>query len=59
MFWNLFERIINAVRPNKESEQTPDASQFWPENSTEQPQDSHGFQEQETVSAAQENECQD
>ena len=50
MSWNLFEKIINAFRPHKESELTSeapdvsqqwpqgssDASQSWPESSTEQ-----------------------
>lgn len=39
MSWNLFEKIINAFKPNKESEQpseVPDQSQQWPESSSEQ-----------------------
>jgi hypothetical protein len=49
MFWNLFERIINAVKPGKESEQVIEPSQQWREGDTEQPEDSQqpspGFQE--------------
>ncbi len=63
MVWNLFEKIINALNPSKESEQTPDAPQPGPENSTEQHQDSQQpsgeVQQQETVSATQQNEQQD
>ena len=39
MSWNLFEKIISAFKPNKESEQpseVPDQSQQWPESSSEQ-----------------------
>lgn len=38
MSWNLFERIINALRPGRESEQPSDTSQSWPQES-EQPAD--------------------
>ncbi len=53
MSWNLFEKIINAIRPCNKSEQTSEApdesqqwpeknssdtSQSWPEGSTEQPE---------------------
>ena len=53
MSWNLFEKIINVIRPCNKSEQTSetpdtsqqqqwpenssDTSQSWPEGSTEQP----------------------
>ncbi|MHC4395522.1 MAG: hypothetical protein ACYS1A_07680 [Planctomycetota bacterium] len=37
MFRNLFERIINAVRPTEKSEQPSDAPQSWPESSNDQP----------------------
>jgi hypothetical protein len=30
MPWNLFERIINALRPGSESEQPSDSSEPWP-----------------------------
>jgi hypothetical protein len=30
MSWNLFERIINALRPGKESEQPSDTTEPWP-----------------------------
>ena len=30
MPWNLFERIINALRPGSESEQQSDTSEAWP-----------------------------
>ncbi len=30
MSWNLFERIINAIRPGKGSEQPSDTSESWP-----------------------------
>ncbi len=36
MSWNLFEKIINAFRPRKESEQVSDVSQSWPEGGSEQ-----------------------
>jgi len=38
MSWNLFEKIINVIRPCNKSEQTseaPDTSQSWPENSSD------------------------
>ncbi len=54
MSWNLFEKIINVIRPCNKSEQTSEApgtsqqqqwpenssetSQSWPEGSTEQPE---------------------
>ena len=53
MSWNLFEKIINVIRPCNKSEQTSEApdtsqqwpeknssdtSQSWPESSTEQPE---------------------
>ncbi len=30
MSWNLFERIINAIKPGKESEKPSDTSEPWP-----------------------------
>ena len=30
MSLNLFERIINAIRPNRESEKPSDTSEPWP-----------------------------
>jgi len=38
MSWNLFDRIINALRPSKESQQPVDTPQFRPQES-EQPAD--------------------
>ena len=38
MSWNLFEKIINAIKPYTRSEQSsevPDVSQQWPENSSD------------------------
>ena len=60
MSWNLFEKIINAIRPCIKSEQTSEApgtsqqwpeknssdtSQSWPESSTEQPEQPEASQE--------------
>jgi len=61
MSWNLFEKIINALRPNKqESEQAPEASQSLPESGTEQHEASQepspDFQE---TAATQQSEWQD
>ena len=61
MFWNLFQRIINAVKPSEESEQVSAPSQSWPEDATEQPE---GSQEpsptfQETADATQQDEWND
>lgn len=39
MFWNLFERIINAVKGSEEPGQVSDASQPWSEDNPEQPTD--------------------
>ena len=36
MSWNLFEKILNAFRPQNEHEQPSEPSQQWPESSTEQ-----------------------
>jgi len=38
MSWNLFEKIINVIKPCTKSEQSsevPDESQQWPENSSD------------------------
>ena len=38
MSWNLFEKIINVIKPCTKSEQSseaPDVSQQWPENSSD------------------------
>ena len=38
MSWNLFEKIINVIKPCTKSEQsseTPNESQQWPENSSD------------------------
>lgn len=61
MFWNLFQRIINAVKPSEESEQVSAPSQSWPESGTEQ---SGGSQEpsptfQETADVTQQDEWND
>ena len=74
MSWNLFEKIINAFRPRKESEQaseasdpsqswpegSSDASQSWPESSTEQQESSQepSPSYQETPNTPQQNEWQ-
>ncbi len=69
MSWNLFEKIINAFRPRKESEQVSDVSQSWPEGGSEQswPEGSTEQQEdsqepspnyQETPGTPQQNEWQ-
>lgn len=68
MFKDLFERIINAVKPRPETEhadsageQVSEASQPWHESSPEQPESSQepstGFQEQ--ASSTQPNEWQE
>jgi len=41
MSWNLFEKIINVIKPSKNSEQVsdiPDQSQQWPEGSADSSQ---------------------
>ena len=72
MSWNLFEKIINAFRPRKESEQASEVSdpsqswpeggseQSWPEGRTEQPEDSQepSPSYQETPGAPQQSERQ-
>jgi len=74
MSWNLFEKIINAFKPNKQSEQpsevpdpsqswpegSSDSSQSWPESSSQQPEASQEPSQsyQETPSAPQQNEWQ-
>jgi hypothetical protein len=43
MFWDLFERIINAVKPGNQSQQPSDQSQesqSWPEGQSQQEQPS-------------------
>ncbi|MHC4461565.1 MAG: hypothetical protein ACYS30_09030 [Planctomycetota bacterium] len=75
MSWNLFDRIINALKPNREpeqepetpqswpqeSEQTSDTSQSWPEGSTEQPEASQepSPEFQETTNPAKPNKWQE
>lgn len=65
MFWNLFQRIINAVKPSEESEQPSAPSQSWPEGGTDQPEEQpEGSQEpsptfQETADATQQDEWND
>lgn len=74
MPWNLFERIINALRPGSESEppsdtseawppelQTDDTSESWPEGRTEQPEASEEPSPdfQESVNPGQPNQAQD
>lgn len=36
MSWNLFEKILNAFKPQNESEQSSEQSEKWPESNTEQ-----------------------
>ncbi len=39
MFWDLFDRIINAVKPGNQSHQPPEQSeqsQSWPESKSRQ-----------------------
>ena len=61
MFWNLFQRIINAVKPSEESEQLSTPSQSWPEGGTEQPEGSQKPSPtfQETADATQQDEWND
>jgi hypothetical protein len=72
MSWNLFDKIINALRPGKETEQTPhscpqeseqpvDTSQSWPEGGTEQPEASEEPSPdfQETTNPARPNQWQE
>jgi hypothetical protein len=75
MSWNLFDRIINALRPSKESEQPvdtsqsrpqeseqpADTSQSWPEGGTEPPEASEEPSPdfQETANPAEPNQWQD
>jgi len=74
MSWNLFEKIIKAIKPSKNSEQvsdipeqsqqwpegSADSSQSWPESSSQQPEASQepSPSYQETPSAPQQNEWQ-
>ena len=51
MSWNLFDRIINALRPSKESEQPVDTSQSRPQES-EQPVDTSPSRPQESEQPA-------
>ena len=51
--WNLFERIINAIKPCEKSQQPSDESQSWDEPNPEQPESP-----QETADIAQQNEWQ-
>ena len=74
MPWNLFERIINALRPGSKSEQpsdtseawppeleTDDTSETWPEGHSEQPEASEEPSPdfQESVNPGQPNQAQD
>ena len=52
--WNLFEKIINAIRPTEKPQQPSDESQSWTESTTEQSENP-----QEPVSVAQQNQWQD
>jgi hypothetical protein len=36
MFWDLFDRIINALKPGNQSQQQSDESQSWPEDHAQQ-----------------------
>jgi hypothetical protein len=40
MFWDLFGKIINAVKPGNQSQQPSDQSQSWSEGQTDQEQPS-------------------
>ncbi len=51
--WNLFERIINAIKPCEKSQQPSDQSQSWDEANPEQPQSP-----QETADTTQQNQWQ-
>ena len=35
MSWNLFEKILNAFKPQNENDQPSEQSEQWPESSTE------------------------
>jgi len=74
MPFNLFERIINAIRPGRESERPSDTSEPWPpelqidqtsqpspEDSTETPEASEEPSPdfQEAVNPAHPHQCQD
>jgi hypothetical protein len=36
MFWDLFDKIINAVKPRSQSQQQSDQSQSWSEGQSRQ-----------------------
>ncbi len=36
MSWNLFEKILNAFRPQNEADQPSQASEQWPESNTDE-----------------------
>lgn len=61
MFWNLFEKIINAIKPNEESEQVSDVLQSKPQDSSCQPESSQQSSPdfQETVNATQQDNWQE
>ena len=61
MSWNLFEKIINAIKPAKEPEQPVDTSQSWPEGGTEHPEPSEEPSPdfQETANPTQQGQWQD
>ena len=74
MYCNLFDRIINAIKPGKETEQPSDTSEPWPpelqidqtsqpspEDSTEIPEasDEPSPEFQEAVNPAHPHQCQD
>jgi hypothetical protein len=61
MSWNLFDRIINALRPSREPEQPVDTSESWPEGSNEPPEASQepSPDYQETANQAQQNQWQE
>lgn len=48
MSWNLFERIINALRPAKESEQPSETPQSWPQESEQSVDTSQSWPEDGT-----------
>jgi hypothetical protein len=53
MVWNLFEKIINAVKPHKESQQVSDTAQQQSQDNACQQETSQNLQE--TASTTQPN----
>jgi hypothetical protein len=63
MVWNLFEKIIDAVKSQKQSQPPANESQPWSENDTQQPegarQSSAPQQTEEPVNPAQKDDWHD